>query len=111
MAAYDAALRYLQQSRDFPGDFHGNIRGRLFRHRNRVTRGRGKLNVVRILSGEMPWQERRQVQKRRRTANLFDGISDGISDFQKQKTVHPCGFAQIIQVHLSQRFNGLRVLS
>jgi hypothetical protein len=51
----------------------------------------------------MPWQERHQAQKRQRTANLFDGISDGISDFQKQKTVHPCGFAQIIQVHLSTK--------
>jgi hypothetical protein len=49
----------------------------------------------------MPRQERHQAQKRQRIANLFDGISDGISDFQTQKTVHPCGFAQIIQVHLS----------
>jgi hypothetical protein len=54
-----------------------------------------------VLDGEMSRKGRQQALVLRRTADLFDGISDGISDFQKQKTIRPCGFSQFIQVHLS----------
>jgi hypothetical protein len=58
--------------------------------------------LVLVLDGEMSRQRRQQARRLRQTVKLFDGISDGISDFQKPQTVHPCGFAQNIQVHLSQ---------